>query len=316
MRILNYGAGAVGLGIDSCLLSSGCSVDIISRPETVRALKEHGLKRTGIFKEHLTPPSRFGAYVSLNDLPSQEYDYILVSTKSFDSRTAAQDICHTPRLYNKQTRIILFQNGWGNADLFTSFFPKEQIFCARVITGFIRPALYTVEVTVHADAIHIGSLFQEETRDIEDLCQAITRGGIPCQATKSIGKDLWAKMLYNCALNPLGAILNVPYGHLGQRDETKELMNTIVSEVFDVMKAAGYHTHWSTAEAYLDIFYSRLLPLTAGHHSSTLQDIRAGKRTEVDALNGIVVQLARSRNINVPANQTVYRMVKFLEQKP
>ena len=74
-----------------------------------------------------------------------------------------------------------------------------------------------VEITVHADSIHIGSLFDGDLLCMEKLCELITKGDIPCEKTDSIEKDLWAKMLYNCALNPLGAILDVPYGVLAEK---------------------------------------------------------------------------------------------------
>jgi 2-dehydropantoate 2-reductase len=170
-----------------------------------------------------------------------------------------------------------------------------------------------VEITVHADAIHIGSLFSADLSVIEPLARAIRAGGVPCETTDSIEKDLWSKMLYNCALNPLGAILGVPYGALAESVSTRTLMDRIAEEVFAVMIAAGYRTHWQEPGEFLDVFYSRLVPDTAAHESSMLQDITAGKRTEIDALNGAVLQLAQEHGIAVPYNLAVYNLVQFLE---
>jgi len=170
-----------------------------------------------------------------------------------------------------------------------------------------------VEITVHADAIHIGSLFSADLSVIQPLCRAINLGDIPCESTNSIEKDLWAKLLYNCALNPLGAILGVPYGALAEAASTRTLMDWIVEEVFVVMVAAGYQTHGQEPQQFLEIFYSRLVPDTAEHKSSTLQDITAGKRTEIDALNGAVLRLAQEHGLAVPYNRAVYNLVRFLE---
>jgi len=120
-------------------------------------------------------------------------------------------------------------------------------------------------------------------------------------------------MLYNCALNPLGALLDVPYGVLAESESTRHIMGHIVQEVFAVMTSAGYETHFQTPEAFLDVFYSTLVPDTAQHRSSTLQDIKAGKRTEIDALNGAVLELAKKHGINAPYNSFAYNLVKFLE---
>jgi len=313
MNILNYGAGAVGLGIDSCLLKTGHKVDILARPQTVSALQSNGLYRTGIFGDFHAPSNNFSCYTSLNQLPKKIYDFILVSTKSYDSKKAAQDLAHYPFLINDKTKIILFQNGWGNAETFASHFPQGQIFNARVITGFIRPEPHKVEITVHADSVHIGNLFSDDLKDIEGLCHAINQGGLPCETTSEIGKDLWAKMLYNCPLNALSAILGVTYGELAEHESTKELMNEIIEEVFTILTACGYQTHWACAKEYIDVFYSKLIPSTARHTSSTLQDLKAKKPTEIEALNGAVLALARQYHKKAPANENVYHMLKTLE---
>jgi 2-dehydropantoate 2-reductase len=313
MRALVYGGGAVGFGLASCLLKSQVSVDIITREGTVLALRSDGLLRTGIFGHFRAGPSAFGCYSSLTELPPGTYAFILVCTKSFDSLGAAKDLSEHKSLFADETKIVLFQNGWGNADTFLRFFQSERIYNARVITGFQRHKPNEVDVTVHADAIHIGSLFGAAGAAVNDLAGAIDNGGIPCKITKDIGKDIWAKMLYNCALNPLGAILDVSYGTLAEHEFTRMIMNRIVEETFDVMRRAGYQTHWQCAEDFLEVFYDRLVPDTAGHKSSTLQDIVAGKPTEIDALNGAVIQSAGRFGIAVPYNCVAYNLVKFRE---
>lgn len=311
MRALVYGGGAVGLGLASCLLKSHVCVDIIARPDTVSALRQNGLVRNGIFGDFRSPASAFGSYASLTELPDLTYDYILACTKSFDSHDAAEDLCRRRSLFADKTKIVLFQNGWGNAEAFLAFFEKERIYNARVITGFQRDKPHEVTVTVHADAIHIGSLFDCDLPAVAELAQAINGGGIPCEVTRDIGKDIWAKMLYNCALNPLGATLDVTYGTLAQHDATRAIMDGIIREAFDVMTRAGYQTHWLSAEDFLEVFYGRLVPDTAEHRSSMLQDIAAGKRSEIDALNGAIIRLAEGLGTDVPYNRVAYNLVKF-----
>lgn len=313
MRTLIYGGGAVGLGIASCLLKSEEQVDIIARENTVLALRKHGLIRTGIWGDYFAESAAFGSYTSLNDIGSKVYDYILVCTKSFDSLEAAKDLSLCDRLFDEKTKIVLFQNGWGNSEIFSLFFNKEKIYNARVITGFRRPKNNEVTITVHADSIHIGSLFNSDLACIENLCQSIDKGGIPCEVTGNIAKDLWAKMLYNCALNPLGAILDVPYGVLAENEFTRIVMNGVVKEVFDVMEAAGHETHWQSPKDFLEVFYNKLVPDTAEHKSSTLQDILAKKKIEIDALNGAVIKLATEYGVSVAYNSIVYNIVKFIE---
>ena len=313
MRVLIYGGGAVGLGVASCLLKAGAEVDIVARENTVAALQKDGLVRKGIFGDYYTGQGKFSSYLSVNEIQKKACDYILVCVKSFDTLEAAKELSQKKDLFGKKTKIVLFQNGWGNAEVFLPFFEQEQIYNARVITGFRRTKENEVEITVHADSIHIGSLFKGDLADIEQLCEFVSKGDIPCEKTSNIGRDLWAKMLYNCALNPLGAILDVPYGVLAENEFTRDIMKGIVEEVFNVMAAAGYETHWRRPEDFLEVFYKKLVPDTAEHKSSTLQDILAKKRTEIDALNGAVIKLAQECQIGVPYNLVVYNMVKFIE---
>ncbi|MEN6336248.1 MAG: 2-dehydropantoate 2-reductase [Phycisphaerales bacterium] len=313
MHVLIYGGGAVGLGIASCLIRPSSRVEIVARRQTVAALKEGGLTRTGIFGRTHARPEDFVCHESLEAVAKSEFDFVLVCTKSFDSSAVADDLAEHGERIGAGVRLVLFQNGWGNAEAFCGQFDKGRIYNARVITGFRRPQPNEVEVTVHADAIHIGSLFSDDLSAIEPLSRAIHDGGIPCETTDAIGKDLWAKMLYNCALNPLGAILRVPYGVLAEEASTRALMDQIVDEVFTVMSVAGYETHWRHPKEFLEVFYGRLVPDTAGHRSSMLQDIDAGKRTEIEALNGAVLKLAKRHGLEVPYNRAVHNLIQFVE---
>ncbi len=313
MKTLIYGGGSVGLGLASCLLKSNVHVDILARENTVAALQKDGLSRIGIFGDFHTEPSQFGSFSSLEQIKEQVYDYILVCTKSFDSLKAAKDLNIHKSIFNEKTKIILVQNGWGNAEKFLEYFNKNVIYTARVITGFQRTKPNEVKITVHADSIHIGSLFGADLSAMMNLSKVINDGDIPCEVVHDVMKDIWAKMLYNCALNPLGAILNVPYGKLAELEYSRSIMNHIIGEVFCVMEKAGYHTHWQNAADFQTVFYGRLVPDTAEHKSSTLQDIAARKPTEIEALNGAVIELAKRFEINTPYNIVVYNMIKFIE---
>ncbi len=92
MMILVYGSGAVGLSIASCLLKAKAQVNIIARENTVNALREHGLVRTGLFGDYHANSTAFGSFISLDELAKKTYDYILVCVKSFDSPDAAEDL--------------------------------------------------------------------------------------------------------------------------------------------------------------------------------------------------------------------------------
>jgi 2-dehydropantoate 2-reductase len=150
--------------------------------------------------------------------------------------------------------------------------------------------------------------------EVEKLAAVISLAGIPCRTSTEVMKYLWDKIIYNSALNSLGAILEVNYGKLADMEETRAIMDQAVHEIFAVLDAAGAELLWPDASSYLDNFYRRLIPITADHHPSMLQDIQRGRRTEIDALNGAICRLGREFKVPTPINLMITRLVKAKEQ--
>jgi 2-dehydropantoate 2-reductase len=316
VKVLVFGAGAVGLGLSSFLLQAGHRVHLVGKEQTVVALRKNGLKRQGIFGPAFFTPQQLTASSNLAETGRETFDFYLVCTKSFDTENSARQLKSESTLAHQKSPIVLCQNGWGNAEIFSRFFSPKQVYNARVITGFIRPEPHVVDVTVHAQPVHLGSLFDGNAAHLQLLADALSLGGLPSAVTDDIGKDLWAKMLYNCPLNALGAVLQVPYGHLGEDENSRVLMERIVREVFQVMQGLGHASHWPSAGDYLKDFYENLLPSTYSHESSMLQDIRAGRITEIEALNGVIVREGRKLKIDITCNETVRNQILFLQKKP
>lgn len=285
----------------------------MARGPTLAGLRASGLIRSGLFGRFDHPAGSFRTVEEPREIPGP-VAHLLVATKSFDSASVARSLAGAPCI-GPDTRIVLCQNGWGLAEQFRPFFAERSIWNARVITGFRRPEPHHVEITVHAEPVHIGSLFGEPGAGVAGLCRTLAAGGLPCAPTDTIARDLWAKLLYNGLLNPLGALFEVPYGELAEHPEIRRTMRELALETFAVMGAAGYETHWPDADAYLEDFYARLLPPTASHESSTLQDLRAGRRTEIDALTGAVVSLGEEHGTPTPVSRTLLAMVHFIEAR-
>ena len=169
-------------------------------------------------------------------------------------------------------------------------------------------------MTAHAEPV----ADREPLRRAERRCRsrsapALRAGGLPAETTPRLAELLWEKLLYNGCLNPLSAICGVSYGALGETPETRAVMRDVAYEIFDVMRAAGHRTRYADADAFLKALYEVLLPPTAAHESSMLQDLRAGRRTEIDALNGAVVRLAEAHGRAAPTNRTLCELVRSLE---
>ena len=311
MNILVIGAGGVGIGLATSVASQGADVSIYARGETAKAIKENGIKRCGLFTHYEI--REIPVYESYDEIPKNHFDYIFICSKTTANEDIAENLNRNRDILKESTKIIIFQNGFGNDEHYLKHFTKKQVFSARVITGFTRPERHISEVTVYTEPILLGSLQGENPDSLQEIADLITASGIKCEITTEVDKYLWAKMLYNCTLNPLGAILDVTYGKLTENQYTLDIMNSIIDEIFEVIKASPYETLWDTADEYRDIFYSKLVPDTYNHYSSTHQDIQRKIPTEIDSLNGKVIQLGKLNNVNVKTNEFIYNLIKAIE---
>ena len=310
MRVLIIGAGAIGVAMGTFLRSQDVEVDFIARGETAKAIREKGIHRTGLFGEY---DAQAGCFEHYKELPESSYDYVIVSTKTMANESISEELSKVAHIFKKNGKIVIMQNGWGTAMPYLKYFPKEQVYNARVITGFQRVEANISNITVHTAPVLLGSLCGEDPSCMEPLQKALNAGGIPTEVSTEIGKFLWAKMLYNTTLNPLGAILGVNYGKLMESPASKSIMDQLIVETFQVMDAYGYETNWKTAEEYQEVFYQKLIPDTYNHRASTLQDIEKKQKTEIDTLNGCIVELAKEKGISVPTHEMIVKLIKSLE---
>ncbi len=332
MDVLIIGAGAVGLGLGASLHHSGhavrywlrdahCPGDASAKePGEGAAAAPHpietsGITRSGLFGDVHVPAEAIEVWRTRADWHRARLDFVLVCTKTTSNASVAKMLGQYWHELEAEPRVVLCQNGWGSAERFAAHLPRERIDSARIITGFRRLGPNHVDITVHADAIHLGHLFGPPSRELEVLAEAITQGGLPCATVPDIERDLWAKLIYNCLLNPLGALTRVRYGALAESAETRSIMQAVAVEIFEVLEATQRRTHWSSAAEYLETFYAELLPATAQHESSMLQDLEAQRPTEIDALCGAVARLGGQVGVETPVNAALATLVAAAEQR-
>jgi 2-dehydropantoate 2-reductase len=309
MKILVVGLGALGT-VYSCFLSlAGHEVTGLGRPTSIDKIKINGVKVSGIWGEHST---KLRSVVSeVCELAHNHYDMIVVTVKTFATDTIAQQIAP---LVEDKTNVFLLQNGYGNFEAAAKYIPEDKLILGRVIFGAESLAQGESKVTVIADDVIIGSPKNLVNPDLlEKYAEVFRQARIPTKASPEIMKYIWGKIIYNSALNTLGAIFEVSYGQLAAEPVTRDLMNKIISELFDLLKARDIPMFWPDAQTYLADFYDKLIPPTVAHHASMLQDIQNGRRTEINVLNGAVVKLAHESGVAVPVNEVVVAMVKAKE---
>lgn len=311
MKVLIIGAGAVGVGTAASLGSQGFDIAVIARGETAESIRSGGAVRTGIFGRVSADADSIRVYTGYDF--DGTFDYIIVSAKTMANEEIAKELDGHRKLMGADCKIVLFQNGWGNNEAYLKYFDKSVLYNARIITGFEKEKPNVSRVTVHTAPILLGSLYGSDGLCMKPLADAIDASGIPADVTEEMEKALWAKMLFNTTLNPLGAILGLSYGEMSEIKWAREIMDGLIEETYEVMKVCGYQSFWKDAKEYREIFYGKLVKDTYEHRSSTLQDIEKGNPTEIDTLNGCVIRLAKEHGINVGTHSTIYRLIKIIE---
>lgn len=309
MNILVFGLGAVGTVFAVCLKAAGHPVYGITKEKYIEKLKNKTLKIKGLFGQKEVQLDNI--FTSASGIKDLKIDLVIVSVKAYDTETAISQI--KPIL--DDAVVLLAQNGYGNYEIATSLLGRERVILSRIIFGVKLIDTGFAEVTVFGDDVIIGQPDRAVTDEkLREIAEVFTNAGIPTRVSKDVYAILWDKIIYNSALNPLGAILECSYGELAQNEETRNIMNKIIEEIFNVSKLRGIKLNWQTPEDYIRYFYEKLVPPTRDHFPSMYYDIKQGKKTEIDSLNGAIVKLAREANISVSVNEIILNLIKAKEK--
>ncbi|MCX7991695.1 MAG: 2-dehydropantoate 2-reductase, partial [Proteobacteria bacterium] len=225
MNILVVGLGAIGTVFSVFLKSSGHNVYGLTKRKYLEELEKE-LSVTGIFGERKAMLDKVSDDPdNLKDIP---FDLIIITVKSFDTEKAVNDI---KGLVSEKTLVLSAQNGYGNYETAGNILGFHRVILGRVIFGSRLIKTGFAEVTVIADAVRIGNPHQLiNEKIIKDIAETIDKSGIPTKYADDVYEILWDKILYNSALNPLGAILRCNYGQLAENENTRTIMNKIIEE--------------------------------------------------------------------------------------
>lgn len=229
---------------------------------------------------------------------------LLLTTKAQQSEAAMRQIQH--RLSDHAVVVVL-QNGLGIQAWLSQQWPRLQIVAGTTTEGANRP---TPQHIRHAGD---GTTWLGPWRECdEDASRAVCEQwqALPMQTTydQAIIVRLWEKLVMNCAINPLTALLNCRNGELREHSETRYIMEKIVQEVCALMQASGL-------PADAETLYQKVLEVsgrTGANISSMLQDQRAGNATEIAYINGFVSRQSTALGVSAPINQ---RLVELMEER-
>jgi 2-dehydropantoate 2-reductase len=293
-RIAVMGAGAVGCYFGGLLARAGQRVTLIARPRHVEAIARDGLRmQTRSFDEQVR--------LEASEDPSAVAgaDVVLFCVKSGDTESAGAQI--RPHL-KPDALVLCLQNGVDNADRLRGVLPQHEVAAAVVYVG--------TEMAGPGHVLHHGrgELVIEPSSKSQAFAQALAAAGVPTEVSDNVRGALWSKLILNCAYNAVSAIAQQPYGRTVQGPGIPEVMADVVAECKAVARAEGV-----TLAGDVDAAIQKIPQTMPSQSSSTAQDLAAGRPSEIDHLNGLVVRRGAARGIPTPANRVLWALVKLLE---
>ena len=301
-KIYVLGAGAVGCYFGGMLARAHHDVTFIARPERATALNESGLQMDcKAFHETI-------AVKASSDLAIlSDADLVLLSVKSLDTERTLAEI---KSILPSKAVILSLQNGVANIDIATNIF-VNPVYAAVV---YVAAGMIDQRTMKHhgRGELLIGdpsNTVPQGDQGLLEICKLFEGAKVPCSIAPQIKRDMWLKFLVNCSFNAISGIGQIAYGEMVKSPGIVKLIEEITKEFLAIAELEDVNITMSEALAANASIASTM----ATQISSTAQDLARGKMTEIDFLNGYIVELGKRHRITTPYNESVHALVKMME---
>lgn len=318
-KICIYGAGSLGTILGAYLAKAGLDVDLVNRNKAhVQALKENGAKIIGY--ANLVQPVK----ALLPEEMKDKYDFIILMTKQQDNDNTVTFL----KDYLKEEGIICTcQNGFPELGI-AKIIGEDRTYGCTIGWGATLKEYGVSELTSGPDSLSfdIGRLKGGVDKNLMDLKDIFEKMGTVTIDENFVGAR-WSKLLINAAFSGLGTVVGGTFGDVAKNKKNRRVAQTILKECIDICEKANIKIEPIQGHdvAKLLNFKSpfkkwvsfQIIPIAMKKHfsikPSMLQDIGKGKLTEVDAINGVVVEFGKKNNIPTPSNEMVVKLIHEIE---
>lgn len=302
MKIAVVGPGAMGSLFAGMLARGGHDVSLVDRrPERARLIARRGVWVSGVTGE-------FNAHVRVTAEPAEvgPVRLVLIAVKAYDTEEAAH---WAEPLMGLESVALSLQNGLGNLEVLANVFGEDRVIGGVTSQGATLVAPGQVR---HAGegATTIGEMNGELSQRLRETAAAFSVSGMHTELTADLSSVLWGKLAVNAGVNAVATMAQVRNGGILESRHLRELMRWAVRETVEVAAAKGVEMPEGDMESYAEGVCQR----TADNVNSMLQDVRRQRRTEVDAINGVVVSEGAAAGILTPTNAVLARLIRGIEQ--
>lgn len=300
MKIAMIGAGAMGSLFGSLLAEAGKSVTLLDiRKDHVDAINTHGLT---VEKGGQQKTVRISATMDAETIGPVDLALVFVKSTHTDdaARTAA-------RLAGSTGLVLTLQNGMGNADTLANALDPGRVIAGTTSHGatFLGPG--AIRHAGEGETV-IGPWAPTAMDKAESVADFFNQAGIVTRAVPDVHALLWAKLFINIGINAITALTGIKNGQILDLKSTRALAREAVNEAMAVARARGIAIQGDPVEKVYQV-----ADATGPNRSSMGQDVDQGRATEINAINGFIVRMAREAGIPVPVNQTLTALIETLQ---
>jgi 2-dehydropantoate 2-reductase len=238
-------------------------------------------------------------------------DLVLFCVKSTDTEATAKALAP---LLRPDAVVLSLQNGVDNTEVLARVI-EQQVVAVAVYVAVAMPEPGVVQHFGRGDLV-IGSFRPRDAasaagqRRLAQVVEHFAAAQVKVSVSSEVMRELWEKLVVNCAFNAISGIAQLPYGVMAASADIRKLQRTAVDEVVAVARAEGHALDAAAGMAAVD----RIAASMPGQFSSTAQDLARGKHSEIDHLNGFVARRGEALGMATPANQALHALVKLIEQ--
>jgi 2-dehydropantoate 2-reductase len=302
-RIAILGTGATGSVYAGLLGTAGHDVWAIDVwPEHIEAIRAGGLRVTGASGDRV-------AMISATTDPSEvgPVDLVVIATKAGDVELAARSALS---LLGERTVVLPIQNGLGSRDRVAAIVGEDRVITG-VIGGFGASMLKPGHVHHHGmELVRLGELRGPVSERVEDIGRLWHEAGFTVRTYSDVGTLVWEKLVCNVAFSGTCAATRLTIGEVLEGADAWPVAGACATEAYEVARSMGVSLGFDDPVGYVREFGSTI----PGARPSMLLDLLAGRRTEVDVINGAITRLGSSAGVRTPVNDTVTALVHVAER--
>lgn len=300
-QILFVGAGSVGGFFGAHLAKNNPNVSFLLRPRTLEAVKRNGLTiRSAGGSFTVRPPVASDA----RELPKP--DLIVLGVKAYDLDEVMDQI---EPILTEKTVILTLQNGIDTEDRLIARIQRD---CVVGGVAYIYSKIAEPGVIDHykKGAVAIGELMGYESERLLAIRDLFASAGISCHLSKDLRRSKWEKMCWNCVFNPITVLIDDRVAKALDHPEMTGVIRQIVGECAAISAALKVPLPLDMPERVVKASQE-----IRDIHTSMYDDWKAGRQTEIDSLNGFIVEQGRKLGIPTPVNEALTAMIKTITEK-